>query len=138
MSCHRVLSLACALSLCAVCLISGPNTPIEIRRAGQNAKRNSPKLQNLMKQWVSCEGIWSQNPHSTCRFVRRTAKKAFPQIIVWLTRAQIIMTFGSAAIADAIIAAKLNDEHAREHQVRRHLDLDGTAAETEAACTLNC
>ena len=108
-------------------LVWGPNTPLEIQRAGRNAFRCSPKLQVLMEQWASAQGVWTQSDF----FLQIKEKKKNRRFgcRVWLTRSEMTAKYGSTTIAQQIIEAKEIDKEASKTQIRAHPDMHGVQTE---------
>ena len=108
-------------------LAAGPFTPLEIQRAGRHAKHNSAKLQVLLEQWAAADGIWTQSDF----YLQIKQKKKNRQYgsRVWLTRGELVQKYGSTAIAEQIIAAKVHDEEVARTQVRSHPDMHGQDSE---------
>ena len=100
---------------------------MEIQRAGRNAFRNSPKLQVLMEQWASAQGVWTQSDF----YLQIKQKKKNRQFgsRVWLTRSELIAKYGSTSIAQQIIEAKEIDKEASKSQIRAHPDMHGKLTE---------
>ena len=105
----------------------GRKTPPEIRRAGAAAYRDSEKLQMLLEQWTMAQGQWQQSDfYIQLKQKKRNRKFGCRK---WLTRSEMLAKFGSATVADEIIAAKLHDENVEATQVRAHPDLHGRDTE---------
>ena len=106
---------------------SGPKTPIEIRRAGKAAYRDSNKLQLLLEQWTAAEGQWQHSDfYIQLKTKHRNRKFGCRK---WLTRSEMLTKYGSATIVDDIIAAKMSDDAVKAQQVRAHPDLHGKETE---------
>lgn len=101
----------------------GKNTPIEIRRAGKAAHRNSAMLGVLMEQWTQCEGVWTAS--ELLLQIREKKKNRKYGCRKWLCRSELENKYGSKVVASQIIEAKMNDEEASKSQVRCHPDLHG-------------
>eukprot|EP00435_Cladocopium_sp_Y103_P044854 s545_g12.t1 len=107
--------------------LTSPFTPLEIQRAGRNAKRDSAKLQILLEQWASADGIWTQTEFYLQ--IKQKRKNRQYGSRRWLTRSELITKFGSITIADQIISAKVHDAEAAKTQIRAHPDLHGQDTE---------
>ena len=85
---------------------------------------DSPRLQILLEQWISCAGIWKES----ALYIRMSSKKAFKKrgCRAWLTFQQIAERYGSEDVARQITETKLGDEEARRSQVREHPDCPAT------------
>lgn len=101
----------------------GNSTPIEVRRAGASAYRNSDKLQLLFEQWTSCEGHW-QHSDFMIECKKKTKHRSYGSR-VWMTRSEIANKFGSMVVAKTIIQSKEEDNEASVHQIRPHPDCHG-------------
>ncbi|CAK9114637.1 Uncharacterized protein SCF082_LOCUS53089 [Durusdinium trenchii] len=97
--------------------LSSPFTPLEIRRAGRAAHRDSAKLQILMEQWASANGVWSQSEFYLQ--VKQKRKHRSYGSRRWLTRGELLQKYGDSAVVDAIIAAKMADPEASKSQETR-------------------
>ena len=106
-----------------VCAGSGKKTPVEVRRAGASAHRDSQKLGLLMEQWVACQGCWTSSEFYI-ELKRKTKHRSYGKR-VWLTRSEMEAKYGSAEVAQHIISAKENDEEASKTQIRAHADMHG-------------
>ena len=98
-----------------------------LQRAGRNAFRCSPKLQVLMEQWASAQGVWTQSDF----FLQIKEKKKNRRFgcRVWLTRSEMTAKYGSTTIAQQIIEAKEIDKEASKTQIRAHPDMHGVQTE---------
>ncbi|CAK8988834.1 unnamed protein product, partial [Durusdinium trenchii] len=96
--------------------LKSKRSPVEIRRAGRAAHRDSSKLQLLLEQWTQCDGVWAESDFVIeCR--RKTRHRQYGAR-VWLTRSELITKYQSVAVADSIIEAKEQDEVASREQIR--------------------
>ena len=101
----------------------GNKTPIEVRRAGLAAHRNTEALQVLLEQWLSCEGRWNESEFvKTVRAERHQRTKGRRE---WLTQKQLSVKLGSEDAAAKICEAKMHDPEASKSQVRTHRDMHG-------------
>ncbi|CAJ1431308.1 unnamed protein product [Effrenium voratum] len=88
--------------------------PLALRSDGcKNAK-----LQALFEEWVNVGGDWSSSSlvlrfSTTQRETRRGGRR-------WLTRAQLCEKYGSAELAEEVIARKLGDDVLRKSQCKAH------------------
>ena len=101
----------------------GKKTPIEIRRAGAAAFRQSDQLQVLLEQWCACSGAWRES-----EFYFQVKQKTLSRKLGsrrWLTRGEIAAKYGSLEVANLIIEQKMSDPEICKQQVRCHPDLHG-------------
>lgn len=73
-----------------------------------------------MEEWLSTAGNWRESK----LYQRMTAKKTERKhgARVWLTRAQLLMKYGSQEIVDEIVTAKLSDPDLKESHTKPHPD----------------
>ena len=73
-----------------------------------------------MEEWLATAGDWRQSR----LYQRMTAKKTERKhgARVWLTRAQLLMKYGSQEIVDEIVTTKLSDPELRESHTKSHPD----------------
>ena len=102
---------------------SGKKTPVEIRRAGASAYRNTNKLQVLLEQWTACQGAWTQSQF----YIKMKSKSKHRTFGCrkWLTQAELLGKYGDAAVVNAIIEAKMADPDVMASHVRSHPDMHG-------------
>ena len=83
----------------------------------------SDRLQILMEQWISCNGIWKES--TLC--LRMSQKSSYKKrgCRAWLTYEQIVAKYGSESVAKQIVDSKwaISDKDARDRQIRRHPDI---------------
>ena len=82
--------------------------------------QGSGKLQVLMEEWMATAGDWREAK----LYQRMTAKKTERKhgARVWLTRAQLLMKYGSQEIVEEIVTAKLSDPELKESHTKPHPD----------------
>ena len=119
--------------------ILGRRTPIEVRRAGAAAYRNTEALAVLMEQWVSCEGQWNESEFmKTVKSEKHQRTRGRRE---WLTRHQLAVKVGSEELAKQTVDAKETDMEASKSQVRLNPDMHGKDSPdswTEVAHNLKC
>ncbi|CAL1165977.1 unnamed protein product [Cladocopium goreaui] len=98
-------------------------TPLEVRRAGAAAYRQSDRLQVLLEQWLACSGQWKASEfYYQARQKKRSRRHGCRK---WLTRSEIATKYGSFDTADGIIAQKMRDPEISKDQIRCHPDMHG-------------
>lgn len=98
-------------------------TPLEVRRAGAAAYRQSDRLQVLLEQWLACSGQWKASEfYYQARQKKRSRRHGCRK---WLTRSEIATKYGSFDTADSIIAQKMRDPEISKDQIRCHPDMHG-------------
>ena len=106
---------------------------MEIQRAGRNAFRDSAKLQVLLEQWASAQGVWRETEFFLS--IKQKKRNRSYGCRTWMTRGELVAKFGSTDIADQIIEAKELDAEAAKSQIRAHPDLHGKATKDSTPCT---
>ena len=86
------------------------------------------KLNLLLDEWISCAGEWKKSTLYK-RFMERSTTSSHGAR-VWLTKAQIEAKYKSAAIAESIVRAKLDDPEARETSTKAHPDCPDNEAQS--------
>ena len=81
----------------------------------------------LLEQWTMAQGQWRHSDfYMQLKQKKRNRKFGCRK---WLTRSEMLAKFGSASVADEIIAAQMHDENVKATQVRAHPDLHGKDTE---------
>ena len=79
------------------------------------------KLSVLQEQWLQCDGNWKKS--SFYLEIKKSKAERKRGCRMWMTRAQLIAKYGSAALADEIISNKEADPSGT--QTKDHPDAPG-------------
>ena len=79
-----------------------------------------------MDEWISCAGEWKKS--SLYKRFKERSTTSQHGARVWLTKGQIQEKYKSAAVAEAICRAKLEDPDAKQVNTKEHPDCPGNEA----------